>query len=484
EQNRGDRAAAIAALRRLLEAQPDDLDALGALDRLLEADGRHDELAEVMSRRAELAHDDGVRRVMLERLAVLQEEALGRRRDAIGSWRAVLAIDERDARALDALERLYRAEGEPRELLGVLTRKIEIAEQAEGPAAARPLRLVAAQVAEQDLREPFEAIAQMRAVLDADPDDREALAALDRLYSAEESWQDLLEILDRRIEIEADAAGRAELRHRAALVLMERLLEPERAIDRLRELLAEVPGHEGARATLDAMTREEETLLGAAEVLEQVYRAEAAHEGLAELFERRLASPLFDRDQRAAQLAELARLHEEARGDAAAAAAVWARALREAPEEEAVQAQLERLAAMRGTWQELVDLYEALLADAMAPDVELLYATKVARVYEEALGDLDRAAERYRRALDAASDERDTLDALARIYERSGRWDQLAEILARQAEAWLDEARQAEILFRLGFVSEERLGDLPAAVAAYRSVLDRDPGHGAARAAL
>src|SRR5690606_23370224 len=83
-----------------------------------------------------------------------------------------------------------------------------------------------------------------------------------------------------------------------------------------------------------------------------------------------------------------------------------------------------------------------------------------------------------------ASDERDTLDALARIYERSGRWDQLAEILARQAEAWLDEARQAEILFRLGFVSEERLGDLPAAVAAYRSVLDRDPGHGAARAAL
>src|SRR6185503_15882985 len=247
-------------------------------------------------------------------------------------------------------------------------------------------------------------------------------------------------------------------------------LESDNAIERLRALLAEARAHEGARATLDEMTRDEETLLPASDVLEEVYRAEHAHDHLAELYERRLASSALDPDQRAEQLASLAGLHEVQRGDLDAAFAVWARALRENPEEEEVQGHLERLAQARGAWRELVELYEAMLAQAMAPELEFTYASKLARIQEEALGDLDAAAERYRRALDAASDERATLDALARIYERSGRNSDLAEILSRQAEAHLDETVQAGILFRLGDVREERLGDVEGAA---RAALER-----------
>src|SRR6185503_12025316 len=213
-------------------------------------------------------------------------------------------------------------------------------------------------------------------------------------------------------------------------------LESDNAIERLRALLAEARAHEGARATLDEMTRDEETLLPASDVLEEVYRAEHAHDHLAELYERRLASSALDPDQRAEQLASLAGLHE----------------------------------VERGAWRELVELYEAMLAQAMAPELEFTYASKLARIQEEALGDLDAAAERYRRALDAASDERATLDALARIYERSGRNSDLAEILSRQAEAHLDETVQAGILFRLGDVREERLGDVEGAA---RAALER-----------
>ncbi|HWM85705.1 MAG TPA: tetratricopeptide repeat protein, partial [Kofleriaceae bacterium] len=483
ELRRDDRPAAITALRRLLEAREDDPEALSALDRLLKAEGRSAELVEVVSRRAELVDDPALRRVLLERVAVLQEQALEHPRDAITAWRSVLAIDDADRAALDALERLYRAVGEPRELVGVLTRKIELCE----PAEARPLRFAAAKVHERELGEPFEAIAHMRAVLDSDPVDPEALAALDRLYQDEELWPDLLEVLDRRAALEkpaGDGAARTDLMHRAALVVAERLLEPETAIGRLRALLADLPRHAGARATLDQMTRDEETLLSAAEVLEELYRGEAAHDQHAELIERRLKATTLDREQRAAQLAGLAELHERQRGDADEAFRVWGRALREAPEDEAVQAQLERLAEARGTWNDLVDLYEAMLADAVTPEVEFLYASKLARIQEEALGDLDRAAEHYRRALDAATDERDTLDALARIYELSGRWTDLAETLSRQAQAWLDETKQAEILFRLGEVRQERLGDVEEAVRAYREVLERDPGNPPARAAL
>jgi len=480
ERSRNDRPAAIAALRRLLEQREDDQEALASLDRLLEAEGRHPELVEVVARRADLADDDRARHDLLERVAVLHEQALAQPREAISAWRSVLNVDEGDRRALDALERLYRAQREPRELTGILTRKIELS---ESPGAARGLRFAAAEVFERELKEPFEAISQMRAVLEADPEDRDALAALDRLYQEEESWPDLLDILDRRAALEG-GWERAELMHRAALVVAERLLESDHAIERLRALLAEARAHEGARGTLDEMTRDEDTLLAASDVLEEVYRGESAHDHLAELYERRLASSVLEPDDRAGQLASLAGLHEVQRGDLDAAFAVWARALREDPEDEAVQGHLERLAEARGAWAQLVELYEAMLAQAMAPELEFTYATKLARIQEEALGDLDTAAEKYRRALDAAGDERGTLDALARIYERSGRNSDLAEILSRQAQAHLDEAVQAGILFRLGDVREERLHDVEGAVEAYREVLERDPAHGAARAAL
>jgi golgin subfamily B member 1 len=482
ENRRGDRPGAIAALRRLLSSREDDPEALASLDRLLEAEGRSAELVEVVARRAELADDSADRRTLLERAAILHERALERPREAIAAWRAVLAIDDADRPALDALERLHRTTSEPRELAGILARKIELA---PSPADSRPLRFAAASVHERELAERFEAIALMRAVLTDDPDDREALAALDRLYQAEEMWPDLLEVLDRRAELErADASARTELLHRAALVTGDKLTDSTGAIARLRSLLDESPRHAGARSTLDGMTRDEETLLAAAEVLEAHYKTEGAHDARAELAERRLAAPVLDRTERAAQLAALAELHERDRRDLDEAFRVWARALREAPEDDAVQAQLERLAAARGSWNELVDLYEAMLADAALPETEYLYASKLARIQEEALGDLDRAADRYRRALAAASDERDTLDALARIYDLAGHHDELAEILGRQAEAWLDEAKQAEVLFRLGDVRQERLGDVEGAVRAYRDVLERDPGHPPARAAL
>lgn len=481
EQHRADRSAAIDTLRRILEVRDDDGDALANLDRLLEAEERYHELVDILTRRAELSFDDDSRKLLLVRIATLHETVLVQPREAIAGWRAVLAVDDTDAAALDALERLYRLESDPRELVLILARKIELAEDAE---AARHLRFAAAQVYERELDERFEAISQMREVVATDPDDREALEVLDRLYSAEESWPDLLEVLDRRAALEVDRVTSADLSHRAALIVAERLLEPERAIDRLRDLLAAHPSHSGARDTLDAMTREDDTLLAAADVLAELYRSEGAFDKLVELGERRLGSALLEREQRVSELIELAELHEHSRGDSGAAFDAWSRALREDPEGERAAVELERLVSASGDWNRLVNLYEDVLADSMAPELEYRYATAVARIYEEAVGDLDKSAERHRRALDVADDERATLDALARIYERAGRYEELAEILSRQVDAWLEESKQAELLFTLGVVREERLEDPAAAVMAYRDVIDREPGHGAARAAL
>ncbi len=481
ETQRSDNTEAIAVWRRVLEVADDDPVALAALDRLLTAEELHEDLVGVLSRRAELADEEGVRKALLHRIAQIYDENLANPVEAIAAYKNVLMVDEADGEALDALDRLYRGEAEWNELASVLIRKIELAAD---PALRRELHFSAARVYDGELHDAYEAISHLNSVTEVDPQDAEALASLDEIYQRESMWPELVETLDRRAALEASEPARAELVFRAARVIEAELLEPASAVKRYDEVLGLDPSHDGAREALDRMTQNEDTLEVAAEVLERFYRSAGDFEHVAELYERRLAAPSPDPLARREQYAKLVEVHEVSRGDVDAAFSVWSRALAETPEDAEIQLELERLAAARGSWEDLTELYEARLADIVDAELEYAYATKLANLYEEALGDLDRAAEKYRRALDVASDEREPLAALDRIFDRAAKYDELAEILAREAEAVLDEAAQAEFLFRLGDVREQHLEEIPGAVGAYRDVLERSPQHGAARAAM
>lgn len=481
EVERADRERAIAVLRRLLDSTDDHPETLAELDRLLEEGEHWDEVVPVIERRAELSVDPSERLLLLKRAALVAEKQLPDRGVAIEKWQSVLAADDVDLDALESLERLHREEGQFAEASQMLVRQIEFAEDAE---ERRHLRLAAATLFEDQLGDRFEAVAHLVALRDDQPDDAEALARLDRLYLADSMWPELLEVLERRAELATDASERAELTFRAARLVELELAEPERAIDGYARVLDIEPSYQGARAALDALARSELTLAAATEVLERVYRADGAHDLLAGLYELRLGAEIADPDERRGLYATLAEIRELQRGDVDAAFATWGRALAEFPEDEAIAGHLERLAGARGAWAELAELLEARLADIVDSELEHRYARKLAELYEEALGDLDRAALSLRRALDVTDDEAEVLAGLSRIYERAERADELAEVLARQAEVVLDEGQQADFLFRLGDVREQRQGDVSGAVSAYRDVLDRAPGHAAARSAL
>ncbi|MEM9489880.1 MAG: hypothetical protein AAGC55_12095, partial [Myxococcota bacterium] len=386
--------------------------------------------------------------------------------------------------ALDALERLYRADEDWVELVEILARKIE---QTDGREMRRQLRFAAAAVHSEHLSDAHEAIELYNASLADEPGDSEALARLDSLYEGEALWPELLDVLDRRASLESDPTKRAELAYRAALVVENELLEPETAIERYAGVLAVSPEHSGARHALERLAQREDTMDAACEVLESIYRGEGDFDKLAELYEHRLAAgsaDMGDPEQRRALFATLAEIYELSHGDPEGAFAVYARALAEQPDDGAAQGQLERLAQQRGAWTELVELYEERLRDIVDPQLEQAYATKLASLYEEALGDLDGAARKYRQALEVAADEREPLRALDRIYSRAGKFDELAEILSMEAEAAADDIEACDYLFRLGDLRETALRDMSGAVSAYSEVLERMPEHTAARGSL
>ena len=489
ETKRDDRPKALEAWRRVIAIKEDNLPALAALDRLLAKEQLHAELVGIIERRADLAHtefeDESVanraQMTLLHRAAALKQNKLDQIAEAIATYKNILAIDDADHDALDALEHLYRGEEDYHELVAVLLRKIELASDA---AAQRTVRFAAAEVYESQLNDSYEAIAQLIAVTDADAQDAEALCGLDRLYSKEQMWTELLDVLDRRAAITAQPAASAELAFRAAELVRTELLEAEAAVDRYAGVLALLSTHEGARAALDGMTTQEDTAEMAADVLESLYRSEEDFSQVAQLYERRLDMPSESPEARYRLYARLVEVHEHARGDLVAAFEVWSRALKETPDAEDIKRELERLAAARGSWQALADLYHGQLDSITDSDLEYAYAMRLAGLYEDSLGDLDRAAEVLTRALAAASDEREALACLDRIYTRAHRYSDLAQILIREADASFEEDQQAGFLFRLGDLREQHDNDIAGAVDAYRDVLERSPSHTAARSAL
>src|SRR5690606_28701590 len=104
-------------------------------------------------------------------------------------------------------------------------------------------------------------------------------------------------VLDRLAALETSDVGRADLEFRAAELVRRELADPDGAVERLARVVAAVPAHAGARTALDQLTRDPDTLDRAAAVLDDLYRADGAHDALAELLERRLAAA--DGDARA-----------------------------------------------------------------------------------------------------------------------------------------------------------------------------------------
>ncbi len=488
EGQRRDRKRAIDAWHKVDEARPDDLIALSSLDRLLALESRVLELVTVVERRAELTEDAGVRLVLLHRVAALYEEVLADKPKAIIAYKNVLGVDDSDGAALDALDRLYRA-GDPRdkdaarELAQTIERKIELSTD---QAARQALRHSAAAVYEGQLDDVYQAIGHLTAILDDDAGDQGALGDLDRIYAKQKLWPELLDIVDKRALLAANAKDRADLAFRAAKLVEIELTDPDAAIPRFGAVLQVLPAHEGARAALEALMQQDDHVEAATPILERVYRAASEASGLIRVYERRLAVAGRDPEARRADWQALAETRETLANQPVQAFVVWGRALADDPEDADRLQPLMRLAETQNLWRDFAKLLDERLDDQdkpLPPEIEQAYAMRLGSIAEDRLNDLDRAARAFDRGT-KGPEPRAALSALERVLYRSNKSAELASVLRRQADAAESEPQTAEYLFRMGDLQESTLASPRDAVAAYRDVLGLVPEHPQARAAL
>jgi tetratricopeptide (TPR) repeat protein len=481
ESRLGDISGAIDAWRSAISARSDDEEAFRALERLLGQAGRSSELAEILEQHLEIVSDPERRKTLTKRMAVLFEDALRNADKAVESWRAVLDVDDSDEEALDALARLYVAGGDWRELVEVYQRKIELAHD---PQALRYLRFLSARVFEEKLEEPDEAASQLRAVLDAHPGDGDALGMLDRIFSREGQHFELLEVLDLRAE-GAPGAEKDALAYRAAQLVERELDDQGGAVARYRDILARTPGHEGSRTALWAIARGESYRLPAVAALEPVLRAGKEWPLLVDLLQLRLGAEDTP-GVRIEILTEIARIQESSGGDAKRSFDAWAAAFAEDPRETAPREALERLAEQLGEPARLAEVYQARLQDdvSLDPDLEQTLAWRLTSLYEEKLGDPEKAVELLRRLVNMPGQEAAALARLEVLLGRLARYKELEEVLDRESEVAPEPAAQAGFLVALGELRQGRLSDREGAVRAFREAVEREPEHPKALAAL
>lgn len=472
--------AAAVAYARALDVSPRDLRAANALEQIYIRNADYPHLVVLLGKKVEIVDDPALKKELCFKAAQIHEEVLESPEKAIDAFRQVLALDEGDAAALENLERLYIRLSRWSDLKDIYAKKAELA---QNPAEKKQMLFVLGQVYDRELGDAERAIETYRAILDLDPDDFEAMQALDRLYGQTKRPYDLLAVLERQTELAPSSAEIVSLRFRIGELWRTELKDLARAVEAYRQVLAVDPTHEPTLHALEGLMRGADEPTLAAQVLEPIYETAGEWERVVEVTEV-MAAHADDPLRRIDLLGKIADLCERRLGNAEGAFDAHGRALHVDSQNPQTVAQLERLASATNGWAQLARLY-ATEADKILdarPQVEMLM--RLARVQEEETGEVDAAIATYRRVTEAEPEGRDGWAALDRLYSHTNRWAELTDVLRREIRLAQSDQEIVEHTHRLGQIYEVALTDLPNAIECYRDILNADPAHGETRGAL
>lgn len=390
-------------------------------------------------------------------------ERLNRSEDAVGALQAARRVAPQDALVLSELARLYETFGRWEELAEVLNARVGfIADEAERVALF--MRLGA--LLDERLHREDEAIGCYQQVLQLQPSNQLALTALGKLYFRRKDWAGLLSTHEREAASMEDPRLKAAPLYKAAEILEQRLNRDEEAISRYNELLQLVPGY-----------------LPAQKALTRLYEKHSRYAELAAMYEAEVAATR-DRDQAISTLHQVSAIYEEHLKDVDRAAGALRRVLELAPEHLPTIRALARLYERSGRWAEVVEMndLESQNTGDTKQIVSLLHRN--AEIYEEKLGQGDRAIDAYSKLLALSPAYLPALKALGRLYAQRQRWADLIQMYRQEADIAPSIEQAATLTFKIGEIHEEKLKDVDSAVAAYQEVLTLAPTHFQALRAL
>lgn len=450
-----------------LRHAPDHIAAIHGARRTLAALGRHAALPALFDAEIKATREPKARARLTYAKARVMEEHLRQPGQALKVYREALALDPGNVTILKALERGLRRDKAWTDLAAIYE---QLANAVEDPALRAAWLASRARLTEVELKDPVLALALYEAAIDADPHATAALASLKRLSVDQKRWPELVAALRREHELTQNPEIRLAILATIARIQEQHLGDADAAVASLERAVALRPNE-------PALVFE----------LARLHRNAGRHAQEAEALAR-LVEHTENADARASLCHRIGRLFEQELGDRHRARSWYERALEEDASHRAAALALVHLHESRGDWEAVARVW-TLRADAISSVHEQARIFhRVGTLVERRLGQTERAAELYARALGLDPDHGPAFDDLSRLYARFGRWNELAELYQRA----IDRAPNAQIaiawLFRLGGILEDRLDDPDGALIVYERILEHDSQnigalHAVARAA-
>jgi tetratricopeptide (TPR) repeat protein len=517
----------------VLDLESDNHVALAALERIYRLRNDSTLLAEMLLRRAVLEPDHAKKKTLLSEAAELYQGPLADEFKAVEAWKKILELDETDGKALGALADLYQRTRRFEELVAVLQTQ---ARTSRGTSKVQILARIA-ELFSDELDQPAQAIEVYRELLELQPNSLKALGALESLYSQQEQWALVQEVLQKRLKAVASTKERVNVLRKLAQLALEKLQSADDAIGYLQSVLELQPGDADAQRDLERLLEQAEKWYDLVEVL--VRHADAAHKAhrsedevvnllrAAEIWESKVQAPeqakkllerVLERDpnhvralmslariyesqhdwprckatlERAVRLAKsgpemaelyyrLGRMEGERLGEAAAEP-YYERALQADPTNVEVAEALEKRARARGDFRRVAALLEvrAERMQSMDPQKQKDLLLELGRLYVNELKSPEGALPVLQRAYRIAPDELAVIEPLAELYFNSGRLREalpLYRTLVERSGKGRRSKDLSRIHFRLGAIAE-REGDVHKALEQYNAGYSIDAGH-------
>ncbi|MEQ8980279.1 MAG: hypothetical protein RL846_20240 [Deltaproteobacteria bacterium] len=333
------------------------------------------------------------------------------------------------------------------------------------PRAAQ-LHLEIGRIYEEQLAKPRNAATSYQRAFNLDPKDPSVLHASRRLFTEVGNWAMVVQILGYEIETAPTAERKATLWAEKGAILEEKLRNAEEA-------------QNAYKAALEAYSAEPL----AVNALERLHLVRKAYQQLFDVYQRALE--VTDKPQRRMPLLlASAQLAEDRLDDTSAAARLYENILEVDPNSAIALDALRRLHYQNGRFEQLVAVLKRsaeVTDDGPAAAAHLLAA---ARIESEKLEAVDRALHTLLGALEHTPEDLTVLREIELLYEQNDRHDEVVKVLRREAEVTTEARDRVPVLFKLGTILDEHLGEAEEAIPALEEAVALMPSYTPARQSL
>ena len=462
---------AIVLQNEILALDPTHRGALSALDELLARQGKWSDLADNVERQLQMADERHEQTELLLKLAEIREERLDSTEAAIEIYRDVLSNDASNPAALGALERLLESSQHQASVADILepiyrdtgadARLVEVyeiqAHHATAPERRVELLRKIAKLQEFSISDMHGAFESFARAFREDPGDPKTREDLERLGSAIGGADALAGVYEHVVASLDDPDLAVRFLLRAAEIREDDLGQVDRAVDHHRRVLELNEDH-----------------MQSADALERLFQQTERYEDLAAIYRQKSRMLSAPSDQRE-QLMKAAAIYEDILERPSEAVVVYQQVLEIDSSDLESLDRLVELQSRLGQWDELLATHERraeVVSDAQAR--ARIFAA-VGQVYEEQLDDAEKAIEAYQRVLSIDPDDLQALGRLDGLYEKTGEWRDLLQVLERQSELFDDETERLSVRFRIGELWRRHLDDPTQAIEIYRDILSASP---------